>query len=128
VIVVDASALALALLDDGPLGEDARDRLTADPHWVVPAHLLVEVISAIQGKVMGGKITTKRGDDAIVAVAELTIDQVDLSGLVPRMWELRENLSPYDAAYVAAAEALGCPLVTGDAKLGRAAGRAALSR
>jgi len=125
VIVVDASALALSLLDDGPLGEQARDRLNADPHWMGPAHLVIEVVSVIRGMVLGGKIPPKRGDDAIGALVELSIGQVPpqhLADLVLRVWQLRDNLSAYDAAYVATAEALDCPLVTGDARLSRATG------
>lgn len=121
-IVVDASVLTDALVDDGPVGAAARAALAADPHWAAPAHLLVEVVSVIRGKTLGGKLGIARATEAIAALPALVIDQVDTVRLVDRMWQLRGNISAYDAAYVAAAEALGCPLVTGDARLAKADG------
>jgi predicted nucleic acid-binding protein len=122
VIVVDASVLADALLDDGPMGAAARTALTSDPHWAAPAHLLVEVVSVIRGKTLGGKLGSTRAKEAVAALSELVIDQVDISQLVDRIWQLRGNLTAYDAAYVAAAETLECPLVTGDGRLAKASG------
>jgi predicted nucleic acid-binding protein len=127
VIVVDASVLADALLDDGPMGAAARTALTSDPHWAAPAHLLVEVVSVIRGsvirgKTLGGKLEPTRANEAVAALSELVVDQVDISQLVDRIWQLRGNLTAYDAAYVAAAEALECPLVTGDGRLPKASG------
>jgi predicted nucleic acid-binding protein len=121
-IVVDASALTDALIDDGPVGESARAHLRADLQWAAPAHLLVEVVSAIRGKALGGRLVTARAGEAIAALPQLVIVQVGAAQLVDRMWELRGNLTAYDAAYVAAAEALDCPLVTGDARLAKASG------
>jgi predicted nucleic acid-binding protein len=122
VIVVDASVLADALLDDGPLGAAARAALTADPYWAAPAHLLVEVLSVIRGKTLGGKLGLTRANEAVAALSELVVDEVDISQLVDRIWQLRGNLTAYAAAYVAAAETLECPLVTGDGKLAKASG------
>ncbi|HZN73671.1 MAG TPA: type II toxin-antitoxin system VapC family toxin [Micromonosporaceae bacterium] len=120
-IVVDASALTDALVDDGPMGDAARAVLMSDPHWAAPAHLLVEVVSVIRGKALGGKLGLPRAREAIVALPTLVIDQIALTQLVDRMWQLRGNISAYDAAYVAAAELLACPLVTGDGRLAKAA-------
>jgi len=122
VIVVDASVVADALIDDGPVGTAARGALTSDRHWAAPAQLGVEVISVIRGKLLGRKIGPGRAQDAIEALPGLVIDEVPIMRLVDRIWQLRENLSPYDAAYVAAAEGLGCPLVTGDGRIARAPG------
>ena len=121
-IVVDASALADALIDDGPVGDEARIVLSEDLHWTAPAHLAVEVVSVLRGRVLGGKLTARRAGAALRALRELTIELVDPMSLIDRMWRLRENLSAYDAAYVAAAEDLNCALVTGDARLGRVRG------
>lgn len=121
-IVLDASALTDALIDDGPVGESARAHLRADPQWAAPAHLLVEVVSAIRGAALGGKVGAVRAGEAIAALPQLVIVQIGAAQLVDRMWELRGNLSPYDAAYVAAAETLDCPLVTGDARLAKTGG------
>jgi predicted nucleic acid-binding protein len=122
VIVVDACALSDALVDDGPIGISARQALTADPHWAAPPHLLVEVVSVVRGRALAGKLATVRAREAIDALPTLVVDQVNAAELIDRMWQLRDNLTAYDAAYVAAAEALGCPLVTGDARLAKAPG------
>ena len=121
-IVVDASVLADALIDDGPVGDAARAALAGDPHWAAPAHLLVEVASVIGGRTLGGKIGPARAQEAVDALPTLVIDQIDVACLVDRMWQLRSNITTYDAAYVAAAEALGCPLVTADGRLAKAHG------
>ena len=121
-IVVDASVLADALIDDGPVGVAARAALAADPHWAAPAHLLVEVVSVVRGRALGGKLGPVRAQDAVDALPTLVIDRVDIAALVDRMWQLRGSITAYDAAYVAAAEALGCSLVTADGRLAKANG------
>ena len=121
-IVVDASALALALLDDGPLGDSARTALTNDTDWAAPAHLITEVMSVIRGHVLGSKLSLDRADDAITTLAALTISLSDCQTLLPRIWQLRHNLTSYDAAYVALAESLEAPLTTADTRLTAAAG------
>jgi predicted nucleic acid-binding protein len=122
VIVVDASALALALLDDGPLGDTARAALTNDTDWAAPAHLLTEVMSVIRGHVLGSKLTLDRADDAIATLAALTISLSHCQTLLPRIWQLRHNLTSYDAAYVALAESLNASLATADTRLTNATG------
>jgi predicted nucleic acid-binding protein len=122
VIVVDASVLADALVDDGPVGNAARVALTEDPHWAAPGHLLIEVMSVIRGKALGGKLGLPRAREAVETLPSLVIDHVDAAQLIERMWHLCGNISAYDAAYVAAAEMLTCPLVTGDARLAKANG------
>ncbi|MEU7678867.1 type II toxin-antitoxin system VapC family toxin [Micromonospora taraxaci] len=117
-IVVDASVLADALVDDGPLGDAARAELTGDPHWAAPGHLLVDVMSVIRGKVLGGKLGLARAREAVDILPSLVIDEVAVSTLLDRMWQLRGN----DAAYVAAAEFMACPLVTGDGRLAKTIG------
>lgn len=116
-IVVDAAVLTNALTDDGPVGTRARAELARDAHWSGPDHLVVEVFSAIRGRWLGGKISAARAEDAITAVAAATIDVLDVTPLLGRMWQLRSNVSGYDAAYLAAAEQLDCALVTADARL-----------
>ncbi|MFI6239292.1 type II toxin-antitoxin system VapC family toxin [Micromonospora sp. NPDC050795] len=121
-IVVDASVLADALVDDGPVGDAARAELTADPHWAAPGHLLVEVMSVIRGKALGGKLSPARAQEAVDTLPSLVIDEVDVLLLLDRMWQLRSNVTAHDAAYVAAAELMACPLVTGDGRLAKANG------
>lgn len=121
-IVVDASALADALTDDGDAGDTARAALARDEHWAAPDHLIIEVVSVIRGRHLGGKLSDGRAADALGALGQVFIDQVDIVPLLGRVWDLRANLKTYDAGYVAAAEVLGCPLVTADAKLANASG------
>lgn len=121
-IVVDASVLADALVDDGATGDAARAALTRDPHWVAPGHLLIEVMSVIRGKTLGGKVGAARAQEAVEALAALVVEEVESARLLDRIWQLRGSVTAYDAAYVAAAELMGCPLVTGDAKLAKAGG------
>jgi predicted nucleic acid-binding protein len=122
VIVVDAGALTAALVDGDRLGESARRELQADSHWVAPALLLIEVTSAVRGLARSGQVGVRRAEGIIRALPDLELDVVDSADLVRRIWALRHNLSAYDAAYVAAAEQRGCPLVTTDARLARASG------
>jgi predicted nucleic acid-binding protein len=121
-IVVDASVLANALTDDGPIGQASRNGLARDAHWAAPEHLIVETFSAVRGRRLGKKISAARAQDALDALACFTVEWLSTTTLIPRMWQLRANLTGYDAAYVAAAEALGCPLLTADARLARASG------
>lgn len=118
-IVVDASTLTNALTDDGPVGQSGRAELARDAHWAAPEHLVVETFSAIRGLHLGGKISRQRARDALDTIMASTIESLATTALVPRMWQLRDNLSGYDAAYVAAAETHGCPLVTADVRLAR---------
>ena len=121
-IVVDASVVANALTDDGPVGQICRAELARDVHWAAPEHLIVETFSAIRGRYLGGKIGESRCTDALQALGSATIELMRTIVLLPRMWELRANVSGYDAAYVAMAETLDCPLVTSDARLARVTG------
>lgn len=121
-IVVDASVLTNALTDDGHLGSQARAELSNDPHWAAPEHLLVEAFSAIRGRWLGHKISDQRADAAVAALAAVMVDLLDTTALLLRMWELRANVTGYDAAYIAAAEACDCALVTADRRLAGAPG------
>lgn len=118
-IVVDASALANALTDDGPIGKTSRTELAKDAHWAAPEHFVVEAFSAVRGRHLGGKISRQRAEDALDALASSAMELLSTIPLLSRMWQLRENVTGYDGAYVAAAEIYGCPLVTADARLAR---------
>ena len=121
-IVVDASVLTNAFTDDGPVGIRARAELARDAHWAAPEHLVVEVFAAVCGRWLGHKMSQQRAEDAIAAMVTSTIDLVATAPLLTRMWELRSNVSGYDAAYLAVAETFGCALVTADARLARVPG------
>lgn len=120
-LVVDASVLAVALLDDAADGDAARARLRGE-RLVAPALIDLEVVSVWRGLARGGHLDAKRARLALADLRALPLQRVDHTRLVERCWELRENLTVYDAAYVAVAEALGVPLLTGDARLSKATG------
>lgn len=122
-IVVDASVLTNAFTDDGPVGAVARAELARDAHWTGPEHLLVAAFSAIRGRCLGQQIGEDRAADALTALGAAAIELVSVRPLMERMWELRGNVSGYDAAYLALAECFGCSLVTADVRLGRVPGR-----
>lgn len=93
--------------------------MARDAYWIGPEHLLVDTFSVVRGRHLGGKISRQRAEEALDALAASTIEVVPTAPLVPRMWELRNKVTGHDAAYVAAAEAMACPLVTSDARLAR---------
>jgi predicted nucleic acid-binding protein len=118
-IVLDASAVAFALLDEGGTGDRCRTILRADSRWLVPEQWLVEVLSVIRGSLLGGKIAPDHATDAAAAAAAMEPAVASTRLLAARIWELRSNLTTCDAAYVAAAEQYHCALVTTDARLAR---------
>jgi predicted nucleic acid-binding protein len=117
VIVVDSSFLVEALISDASVGHRARMALTEDPDWHAPEHVSVEVTSAIRGRVLGRKIALERAEFALATLREMPIVHTAWNDLAERAWELRDNMTPYDAAFIALAERLGCPVMTTDRKL-----------
>jgi predicted nucleic acid-binding protein len=88
----------------------------------VPHLVDVEVTSALRRTVAAGRVTGAQGRVALQTWRRLGVTRHAVTGLLDRVWELRENLTAYDATYVALAEALDCPVVTADGRLGRAPG------
>ncbi|NKX88338.1 type II toxin-antitoxin system VapC family toxin [Nocardia coubleae] len=121
-IVVDASVFVHALLNPDPLGTVCRDALEADNRWITPQHWTVEVLSVIRRFARAGTITTGQAARAVTALEKLDPEVPVTRVLVPRIWALHDNLTAYDAAYVAAAEAYGCDLLTTDSRLANAPG------
>lgn len=120
-IVIDASVLVNALTDDGETGAVARERLTWEHRIVAPQLIDLEVISVLRTLVRRGLLDPDRASVAVVELNRFPIDRYDHDGIVPRIWELRDALSAYDAAYLALAETLRCRLLTNDAKLAKGA-------
>lgn len=116
-IVVDASAALSALLNDGA----ARHFLATDqchaPHLVD-----TEVASGLRRAVAALQIEADAGWAALDTWRRLGVTRYAVHPLLARVWQLRGNLSAYDAGYVALAESLNCALLTADAKLSRAPG------
>lgn len=120
-LVVDASVLAVALLDDGPDGDQLRARLHGED-LAAPSLIDLEVVSVWRGLARGGQLEARRVAFALEDLRALPLQRVDHGALVMRCWELRENLTVYDASYVALAEALQATLLTGDRRIARAPG------
>ncbi|MFJ1701832.1 type II toxin-antitoxin system VapC family toxin [Kitasatospora sp. NPDC088346] len=121
-IVVDASALVLALADEGGRGDAARAELAADSEWAAPEHVVIEVMQSLRGLYLARQVEAARVAELASKLPELAIRKVEVAPLLGRIWELKDNLTPDDAAYVAVAEQLGVPLVTADLRLMRASG------
>jgi predicted nucleic acid-binding protein len=121
VIVVDASVLATALAVSSSDGHAARQRLVADD--LHAPHLIdLEVASVLRRRERARDIDARHAALALRELDDLPLARYPHLPLIPRIWELRRNVSPYVAAYVALAEALGCKLVTGDRRLARSTG------
>jgi predicted nucleic acid-binding protein len=121
VLVVDASVLVVALADDGPDGDHARSRLRGE-RLAAPELIDLEVGSVLRRQAAHGTIDARRAGQALRDLAQLPLQRARHRNLLGRCWELRENLTIYDAAYVALAESLSAVLLTGDRRLARAAG------
>jgi predicted nucleic acid-binding protein len=116
VIVIDASVLVPALVDDSPGGDAIRSRLR-DEQLVAPALIAIEVMHATRRAAFESRLDERRARQALVDLMAAPVRQVPHGGLLPRMWALRHDMTPYDAAYVALAEAIGAPLLTADRRL-----------
>ncbi len=122
-IVADASAVIEALLGTSA-GLAVTQQLFDAGQTVHAPHLIdLEVAYAIRRYVAIGDIDEPRGRAAIGNLVDMQIRRYPHDVLLPRVWELRGNLSAYDAAYVALAEMLDAPLLTRDRRLADAAGR-----
>jgi predicted nucleic acid-binding protein len=121
-IVVDASVLANVIADDGPEGKRARTEIRAAGDLAAPDLVDVETVAVLRKRWLAGAITQRRFATALDDLERLGIDRYPTLPLMRRAFELRANLTSYDAAYVALAEVLDCELVTGDGRLGDAPG------
>jgi len=121
VLVVDASILAVALLDDGANGDALRARLRGED-LAAPSIIDLEVLSVWRGLARSGQLDARRAALAVDDLRVLPLQRVDPTVLIERCWELREDLTVYDASYVALAEAMQAALITGDRRIARAPG------
>ncbi len=122
-LVVDTSAIVGRLLADPPpdaLAERLEGQQLHAPHLID-----VEFLHVMRRLVARGQLAPARADLARADFASLRITRYPHTLLLDRMWELRDNLTAYDAAFVALSEALQMPLVTIDAKLAAAPGHRA---
>jgi predicted nucleic acid-binding protein len=125
VIVVDASALLEFLLQTA-LGTRVEARLFRDGDELHSPHLVdVEVTQGLRRLVRSGEVSPGRAVEAIVDLVDLDLHRHTHVDLVTRAWKLRENITAYDAVYLALAEALNATVVTCDAPLAKAPGHRA---
>jgi predicted nucleic acid-binding protein len=116
VIVADSSALVDALAT-AP-GTDELRAVLATEALHAPALVDFEVVAALRGLTLGGQISATRAQDLLSDFDDLQVQRWPaVDALRRRAFDLRDNISAYDASYVALAEALDCPLVTRDARL-----------
>ncbi|MDX1620319.1 MAG: type II toxin-antitoxin system VapC family toxin [Nitriliruptorales bacterium] len=119
--VIDASVFADALLVAGPRGDLARDVVAQEHELHVPEIFPTEVLSAIRGHHLAARVSTARARRAMEQLATVRLERYPVEPFIDRIWELRDNLTVYDAAYVALAERLETTFVTADRPVARAA-------
>jgi predicted nucleic acid-binding protein len=117
--VLDASVAVTALAE--PDSAAAGLLAGSDAVFQVPSIFDVEVLSALRGLVCGGRYDRDAADELVADLVVLPVERWHMSPLPPRIWQLRDNLTPYDAAYVALAELTGTILLTGDERITAAA-------
>ena len=124
-IVVDASAL-LELLLQTSLGARVEARLFGGEDELHAPHLLdVEIAQGLRRLVRTGEVASGRAEEAIADLTDLDLHRHAHLDLLDRAWKLRDNISAYDAMYVALAEAIEAPIITCDSPLAKAPGHRA---
>jgi predicted nucleic acid-binding protein len=121
-IVVDASVLANAVGDDEESGRQARELLREHRELAAPDLVDVETAAVLRRRWLAGTITDERFEQAIEDLTDIPLARFPTLGLMRRAFELRANVTAYDACYVALAEALDWPLCTVDRRLAHASG------
>jgi predicted nucleic acid-binding protein len=120
-IVIDASATIALLADSGSVGSFVGS-IVSDHQLAYPALMPFEVASGLRSLTARGMVTTSFAATALQSIAQLGGVECPFGGLADRVWQLRDNVSAYDAAYVALAELLDVPLLTLDSRLRAAPG------
>ena len=120
-LVVDASVIAPAVADGGSDGIRYRQRLHGE-QIAAPDLLRIEVLSVIRRQLHVGTIDATQAEQAVTDLLDLPITVYPTAPLLLRSWQLRDNLTAYDACYIALAETLSCSLLTADIRLTRAPG------
>jgi len=116
VIVLDTSAIVEFLVGADPVAERVRT-ITKSEQLAAPHAIDLECASTLRGLVHGGKLPPDEAERALELLGRMKITRYGHVLLLPRIWQLRHNMWPYDAAYVALAESLRAELVTLDAKM-----------
>ena len=120
-IVVDASVLIAALVEYGDDAVWAR-KITANPDMHSPELIFAEVMNSLRRSEINQDISTVQAEFARNDLLRVGLSLYPFTPFAERIWDLRHNLTCYDAWYVALAESLGCPLITLDRRISRAGG------
>lgn len=121
-IVVDASVLANALGDDDKDGRIARGELRSAEAFAAPDLIDVETVAVLRKRWLARTIADERFETAVTDLERIEFERVPTIRLIRRAYELRANVTSYDATYVALAETLKCELITADRRLASATG------
>ncbi|MGH3360769.1 MAG: type II toxin-antitoxin system VapC family toxin [Nocardioidaceae bacterium] len=121
-IVVDASVLANAIGDDGAAGRIARDLLRGHVDVAAPDLVDVETTAVLRRGWLAGQVADERFERAVDDLAAMPLTRYPTLRLMRRAYAMRANVTPYDACYVALAEALDCALHTADRRIANATG------
>lgn len=121
VLVVDASVLVALAIDDGPEGRWA-EQLVASCQLAAPQLAVAEATNILRRLERAGELSSAEADGARRDLLALDIELFPFEPFADRIWELRHNLTTYDAWYVAVAEAIAAPLATLDRRLAAAPG------
>jgi predicted nucleic acid-binding protein len=127
VIVLETSAMVEFLVGSDPVADRVRDALTGQA-LAAPHSIDLECASTLRGLVLGRKLPADEAARALDLLGRMNIQRYGHVALLPRIWQLRENAWPYDAAYMALAESLNADLVTVDGKLATVPGLRCLVR
>ena len=122
-IVLDASAAVAVFLNLGSGASRIRERMAEEDDDLHVPHLFeIEVMNVLRRYFLSGALSQERASLALSRLTTMRITRYPHTSLIERIWELRHNLTAYDATYIALAETLEAPLVTTDARLARASG------
>lgn len=124
-ILVDASAALDLLTDEGEPGAWVFETLAREDGLGAPHLIDLEVLSGLRKRLQRRELGRAAVRDALAGYGELPLVRYPVTGLLERIWQLRDRMTPYDASYVALAETLGMTLVTTDLRLARAGGHRA---
>lgn len=124
-LIIDASVVVAVLVNQQPSAPELRERLSKSDSLHAPHLLDAEVVQVLRRYVFKGDLNEQQGYSAVKRFSDLELTRYPYSLFLTRVWQLKANVSAYDAAYLALAEMLAAPLLTLDGRLARAPGHSA---